>query len=121
MIKFRCQRCHHGQEVPKDKHFEKCPKCKEKIFMNYYEHVQSPKAEISLSMTSDQSPLDKKLKGGQKPMVTEKKEKKEKKSITEVRDDFAKQTLEFMKNTLELNTVEINKVHTRMWRILHNK
>ena len=58
-ILFKCNRCKYKQEVSEKNCFKRCPKCRETLFLNYYENHYISENNV--------------LKGGEENMVTKKK------------------------------------------------
>lgn len=111
MIKFRCSACKFGIEVERKNFYNQCPKCKGKMFLNYYENTQK--------QTKHPGRFDKikRMKGGLNTMA-EKKEKPE--SSREKWDKIAKDAIQFIEEKVE-DKKEIRKVHSRMYRMLIGK
>ena len=117
MIIFKCQRCKYKQEVPVIKYFKQCPKCKETIFLNYYEHNY-------VSDTSET--LHNVLKGGEENMVTKKKATTKATAKTTqdmTKDDIIKSAdkiVKYMKEDLSISKDMLLKINHIVWKTLKN-
>lgn len=118
VILMKCLRCKSSVILPIDvKKLERCSSCKEKVFLQYYEHAYSDEITKRKEIEND---IDI-LKGGdtmtEKKNTTEKKilaEKPAKKvGIVEQRKEFARKVLDYMKTELKVEDVETSKVLSR--------
>ena len=115
-IFFKCQSCKYKQSVPAKGYFKQCPKCKETLFLNYYENHYISENNV--------------LKGGEEDMTTKKKTTATKKtSETKVdvltNDEIIEKStkvIDYINNVLKISDAsEKKRILGKSYRIVDGK
>jgi len=111
-ILFKCNRCKYKQEVSEKNCFKQCPKCRETLFLNYYEN----------NYISE----EKELKGGEEDMATKKKTTVKKTTNVKLTNDeiIEKSTkvIDYINNVLKISDAsERKRILGKSYRIADGK